>query len=178
MSLNVSEALFVFLWSSSVKELSAHPSYYRPTLIIIDQSCSNFLSNAFKYDLDYPDVLSHLIPSQMKIKGIQIKLHLQESSLNFLIPFSKILIIYQWNGKKIFHWGKWNEPSGNSVHFRMFGQKNQKIRVSSLYILVALVNELKRLKRHFSCFPLFFQDFVDNSWMGDTCFSWWKFKVT
>ena len=28
----------------------------------------------------------HLTPSQMKIKGIQIKLHLQVSSLNFLIP--------------------------------------------------------------------------------------------
>ena len=27
----------------------------------------------------------HLTPSQMKIKGIQIKLHLQVSSLNFLI---------------------------------------------------------------------------------------------
>ena len=160
-----------------MKELSAHPSYYHPTLIIIDQSYSNFLSNAFKYDLDYPDVLSHLIPSQMKIKGIQIKLHLQVSSLNFLIPFPKILIIYQWNGKKFFHWGKWNDPSGNSVHFRMFGQKTQKIRISSPYILVALVNELKRLKRHFPCFPLFSQDFVDNSRMGDTSVSWWKFKI-
>ena len=28
----------------------------------------------------------HLTPSQMKIKGIQIKLHLPVSSLNFLIP--------------------------------------------------------------------------------------------
>ena len=28
----------------------------------------------------------HLTPSQMKIKGIQIKLHLQVSSLNFSIP--------------------------------------------------------------------------------------------
>ena len=26
------------------------------------------------------------------------------------IPFPKILRIYQWIGKNIFHWGKWNEP--------------------------------------------------------------------
>ena len=160
-----------------MKELSAHPSYYHPTLIIIDQSYSNILSNAFKCDLDYPDVLFHLAPSQMKIKGMQIKLHLQVSSLNFLILFPKILRIYQWIGKIIFHWEKWNEPSGNSVHFRIFGQKTKKIRISGPYILVALVNELKRLKRHFSCFPLFPQDVVDSSWIGDTCVPWWKFKI-
>ena len=32
------------------------------------------------------------------------------------ISFPKILRIYQWIGKKIFHWGKWNEPLANSVH--------------------------------------------------------------
>ena len=32
------------------------------------------------------------------------------------IPFPKILRIYQWIGKSIFHWGKWNEPLVNSVH--------------------------------------------------------------
>ena len=37
MSLPVSEAWFVFLWSSSVKGLSAHPSYSHPTLITIDR---------------------------------------------------------------------------------------------------------------------------------------------
>ena len=73
--------------------------------------------------------------------------------------------------EKFFHWGKWNDPSGNSAHFRMFRQKTQKIRISSPYILEALVNELKRLKRHFPCFPLFSQDFVDNSLMGDTSVS-------
>ena len=26
------------------------------------------------------------------------------------IPFPKSLRIYQWIGKNIFHWGKWNEP--------------------------------------------------------------------
>ena len=26
------------------------------------------------------------------------------------VPFPKILRIYQWIGKNIFHWGKWNEP--------------------------------------------------------------------
>ena len=75
------------------------PFILPPNTDHLDQSYSIFLSNAFKYDFDYPDVLSHLIPSQMKIKGIHIKLHLQVSSLNFLIPFPKILIIYQWNGK-------------------------------------------------------------------------------
>ena len=38
VSLPVSEAWFVFLWFSYVKELSAHPSYFLPTLIFIDQS--------------------------------------------------------------------------------------------------------------------------------------------
>ena len=36
--------------------------------------------------------------------------------------------------EKFFHWGKWNDPSGNSAHFRMFRQKTQKIRISSPYI--------------------------------------------
>ena len=32
------------------------------------------------------------------------------------IPFSKILKIYQCIGRNTFHWGKWNEPIGNSAH--------------------------------------------------------------
>ena len=32
------------------------------------------------------------------------------------LSFPKILRTYQWIGKKIFHWGKWNEPLANSVH--------------------------------------------------------------
>ena len=159
-----------------MKELSAHPSYYHPTLIIIDKSYSIFLSNAFKYDFDYPDVLSHLIPSQMKIKGIHIKLHLQVSSLNFLIPFPKILIIYQWNGKNFSIGENGMTPVAILPISECFA-KRPKRYVFLAHILVALVNELKRLKRHFPCFPLFSQDFVDNSRMGDTSVSWWKFKI-
>ena len=43
------------------------------------------------------------------------------------IPFPQILIIYQWIGKNILHWGKWNEPNGNSAHIRMFVQKALKV---------------------------------------------------
>ena len=32
------------------------------------------------------------------------------------ISLRKILRIYQWIEKNIFHWGKWNEPLANSVH--------------------------------------------------------------
>ena len=32
------------------------------------------------------------------------------------IPLPKTLRIYQWIGKKSFHWGKWNDSTGNSAH--------------------------------------------------------------
>ena len=91
-SLPVSESWFAFLWFSSVKGLRAHPSYWQPTPIIFryiqsDESHPNILWNAFKFDLVEPDrlsQLSHLTPSLVKIKGMQIKLHLQVSLLNFL----------------------------------------------------------------------------------------------
>ena len=90
--LPVSESWFAFLWFSSVKGLRAHPLYCQPTLIIFryiqsDESHPNILWNAFKFDLVEPDrlsQLSHLTPSLVKIKGMQIKLHLQVSLLNFL----------------------------------------------------------------------------------------------
>ena len=35
---------------------------------------------------------------------------------DWYIPFPKVLRIYQWIGKNIFHWRKWNEPIVNSAY--------------------------------------------------------------
>ena len=92
-SLPISESWFAFLWSSTVKGLRARSSYSHPTLIIVryiqsDESHPNISPNAFKFDLDKPHRFSQwsqLTFSQVKIKGMPIKLHLQVCLLNFLI---------------------------------------------------------------------------------------------
>ena len=43
-------------------------------------------------------------------------LHFKLNIDDWDIPFPKTLRIYQWIGKNIFHWGKWNELIGNSAH--------------------------------------------------------------
>ena len=64
------------------------------------------------------------------------------------IPFPKSLRIYQWIRKNIFHWGKWNEPIGNSAHTTECLVKRpwRYIFLADVYKSTALVNGLKRLK--------------------------------
>ena len=50
--LTCKRSLICILWSLSVKGWIAHRSYSHPTLILVDKSDSNILSNAFKCDLD------------------------------------------------------------------------------------------------------------------------------
>ena len=40
------------------------------------------------------------------------------------IPFPKVLRLYQWIRKNIFHWEKWNEPISNSAHIRIIWPKD------------------------------------------------------
>ena len=42
--------------------------------------------------------------------------HFKLNIIDWDIPFPKLLRIYQWIGEYIFHWGKRNEPIGNSLH--------------------------------------------------------------
>ena len=60
------------------------------------------------------------------------------------ILFPKILRIYQWIGKNIFHWGKCDERIWEfRPYHRIFGQKAKYLFLA--YVYVALENELKRL---------------------------------
>ena len=60
---------------------------------------------------------------------------LRKAMSEFKIFFPKMLRIYHWIGKSIFHWGKRLEPITNSTHtIEFFGQKALKIYISSLYI--------------------------------------------
>ena len=60
------------------------------------------------------------------------------------ILFPKILRIYQWIGKNIFHWGKCDKPIWEFCPYhRIFGQKAKYLFLA--YVYVALENELKRL---------------------------------
>ena len=54
-----------------------------------------------------------------------------------LIQMSKIshsLKFYQWIGKNIFHWGKLNKPTGNSVHATESLAKSLWKYITTLYI--------------------------------------------
>ena len=59
------------------------------------------------------------------------------------IPFPKILRIYQWIGKNIFHWGKWNETIGNSAHVTKYLAKRSWRYLFLVYVFksITLVNE-------------------------------------
>ena len=95
MKLPVSEVWLIFLWSLSVKELNERKSvwlteitfgsylklFWRYLNVII---CTDHVSRCMKG--------GQLTPSLMNIKGTQIKLHLQLSSLNFLIPSPSICL--------------------------------------------------------------------------------------
>ena len=60
------------------------------------------------------------------------------------IPFSKILRIYQWIKKNIFHWGKWNETIGNSARTtkHLAERPWKKLFLAYVYKSISLVNEL------------------------------------
>ena len=62
------------------------------------------------------------------------------------ILWSKLLRIYQWIGKNIFHWWKWNKPRGNSAYTTEYLAKSPWKYLFLAYLYIALVNELKRLK--------------------------------
>ena len=67
---------------------------------------------------------------------------------NWDIPFPKCVRINQWIGKKIFQWGKRNEPIGNSANTtECFAKRPWRyVFLAYVYKSIALVNELKRLK--------------------------------
>ena len=64
------------------------------------------------------------------------------------IPFPKILRIYLWIGKHIFHWGKWSGLIGNSACSTEYLAKRpwRYSFLAYVYKSIALVNKLKRLK--------------------------------
>ena len=64
------------------------------------------------------------------------------------IPFSKVLRIYQWIGKNIFHWGKSNEFIGNFDHTTEYLAEWswRYLFLAYVYKSIALVNEIKRIK--------------------------------
>ena len=61
-----------------------------------------------------------ILASLLKIRwAIYIKKdgHILNFNINdWDIQFAKSLKFFQWIGKNIFHWVKWNEPIGNSAH--------------------------------------------------------------
>ena len=60
------------------------------------------------------------------------------------IPFPKVLRIYKWVGKNIFHWGKWNELIANSARATKYLAKRPWRYFFLTYVFksTALVNEL------------------------------------
>ena len=70
--------------------------------------------------------------------------HFKLNRIDWDIPFPKILRIYQWIGKNIFHWGKWNEPIGNSAHTTKYLAKMhwKWLFLAYVYKSIALENEV------------------------------------
>ena len=59
-------------------------------------------------------------------------------------PFTKVLMIYKWIGKNIFHLEKWNETIGNSAHTIKYLAKRpwRYLFLTYVYKSIVLVNEL------------------------------------
>ena len=94
------------------------------------------------------------------------KLNINDSD----ILFPKILRIYQWIGKIIFRWWKWNEPIGNSTHTAEYLTKRPWRYLLLAYVYIVFVHEIKRVSVNMiSCVQNYFSfshDFVDNSHFG------------
>ena len=94
------------------------------------------------------------------------KLNINDSD----ILFPKILRIYQWIGKIIFRWWKWNEPIGNSTHTAEYLTKRPWRYLLLAYVYIVFVHEIKRVSVNMiSCVQNYFSfshDFVDNFHFG------------
>ena len=74
--------------------------------------------------------------------------HLKPNIDDWDIPFPKILRSYQWIGKNIFCWGKWNEPTVNSACTTKYLAKRSWRYLFLAYVdkSIALMNDLQTLK--------------------------------
>ena len=94
---------------------------------------------------------------------IRWEIHIEKDGQGKDITVPKMLRIYQWIGEKIFHWGKWNEPIGNSAHTAEYLATRpwKYLFLAYVYKSLAFISEwTQETNSHFS------QDFVDNSHFG------------
>ena len=89
-----------FLWIGKNLEIYSAPNqHFKTEMLYLWMSCENLCPN-----------LSFTVENKMGSSHKRGWSHFKLNINDWDIPFHKILRIYQWTGKNIFHWGKWNEP--------------------------------------------------------------------